>query len=36
MEAKHINLQEWESFYHKTDGSVILKLNKARHWDLKK
>lgn len=38
MEAKHINLQEWESFggggfgesfYNKTDDSVILKLNKA-------
>ena len=38
MEAKHINLQEWESFggggfgesfYNKKDDSVILKLNKT-------
>ncbi|MBP3202276.1 MAG: phosphotransferase [Bacteroidales bacterium] len=38
MEAKHINLNEWESFggggfgesfYNKTDDSVILKLNKT-------
>lgn len=37
MEAKTINLQDWEAFggggfgtsyYHKTDGSVVLKLNK--------
>ena len=38
METKQINLNEWESFggggfgesfYNKTDDSVILKLNKA-------
>ena len=38
MKAKQINLQEWESFggggygesfYNKTDDSVILKLNKT-------
>lgn len=38
MEAKQINLNEWEtfggggfgeSFYNKTDDSVILKLNKT-------
>ena len=38
MEAKTVNLQEWESFggggfgesfYHKTDDSVVLMLNKT-------